>query len=134
MADTKQTQTGKRVLIVDDSKTIQKVVSAAVTSLGGNVVGTSSDGEDGVQKYKALKPDLVLLDVTMPNKDGRQCLKEIMEFDPRACVVMLSALNSEDVIKECLQIGAKAFIDKPSVSHNDALKRALERYLSRKAT
>lgn len=123
---------GNTVLVVDDSKTIQKVVSAAVKAAGGQVAGLCSDGEEGVKQFKLLKPDLVLLDVTMPNKDGRQCLREIMAIDPRAKVVMLSALNSDDIIKECLQLGALAFIDKISVSQVDSLAKELERYFLKK--
>lgn len=118
-----------RVLIIDDSKTIQKLVASCVTSLGATVAGIAGDGEEGVSLFNSLKPDLVLLDITMPNKDGRECLKEIMVSNPRATVVMLSALSSEEIIKECLALGAKAFLDKTVISQKEVLETELKRYI-----
>lgn len=120
----------KRVLIIDDSQTIRKLVSNQVTALGANIVGQASDGDEGVSLYKQHKPDLVLLDITMPNKDGRECLKEILLIEPRAFVVMLSAINSPEVIKECLSLGAKAFLNKTTTIADGSLKTELSRYLT----
>ncbi len=114
-----------RVLIVDDSRTVQRVVSAAVANAGAQVVACASDGEDGVESFRAHRPDLVLLDITMPNKDGRECLKEILALDPHAHVVMLSALSSDEVRKECLAEGAQDFIDKALIADSAAMKAKL---------
>ncbi len=122
-----------RILIIDDSKVIQRVVSEKLKAIQEEVVGLAGDGDEGVEKFKQLRPDLVLLDVTMPNKDGRECLKEILAIDPRASVIMLSALNSSEVIKECLALGAKAFIDKSVITEKDGLAKELARYLRKKA-
>lgn len=102
----------KKVLIIDDSSTIRKLVSKCVTTVGGEIVGQAEDGEEGLEKFRELSPDIVLLDVTMPNKDGRQCLREILQYNPDAFVIMLSSINSQDVVSECLDIGAKAFLNK----------------------
>ena len=122
-----------RVLIIDDSRTIQRSVTAQVEAAGGQVAGTASDGDEGVRLYQTLMPDLVLLDITMPNKDGREALKEILEINARATVVMLSAISSDEVIKECLALGAKAFLNKTTGFADGSLKDELARYLKPKA-
>ncbi len=122
-----------RVLIIDDSPTIQRVVISHVESAGGQVVGTATDGDEGILKFKELKPELVLLDITMPNKDGRECLKEILLIDARARVVMLSAISSPEVIKECLALGAKAFLDKTTGFTEGSLKAELLRFMNKEA-
>lgn len=115
-----------KVLIIDDSSTVRKLVSSCVIALGGEVVGTAKDGEEGFERFKVLQPDIVLLDVTMPNKDGRDCLREIMAVNPRAFVVMLSSINSSEVISECLDLGAKAFLDKIGNADIRGLQNALK--------
>lgn len=120
-----------RVLVIDDSATIQKLVSNFVTQAGGQVAGVASDGDEGLTLYKKLQPDLVLLDITMPNKDGRECLKDILTSNSRAQIVMLSAINSPDVIKECLAIGAIGFLNKPSGIADGSLQSELQRYISK---
>lgn len=114
-----------RVLIVDDSRTVQRIVSAAVADLGAVVVACASDGEDGLASFREHRPDVVLLDITMPNKDGRECLREILALEPGARVVMLSALSSEEVRKECLAEGARDFIDKALIADVPAMKAKL---------
>lgn len=115
-----------RILIVDDSRSIQKSVSWRIQKLGHTVLGLGSDGNEGAALYKAHQPDLTLLDITMPNKDGRECLKEILAINPSAKVVMLSAVGNPEVIEECLQIGALAFIDKSQMMKGDFLERKIE--------
>jgi two-component system chemotaxis response regulator CheY len=113
-----------KVLIIDDSSTVRRLVSNCVRALGGDIVGLAEDGDEGIEKFKTLKPDIVLLDITMPNKDGRECLKEIMAIDSTAFVVMLSAVGSEEVKTECFTMGAKAFLDK-QVNMESALNQAI---------
>jgi len=104
-----------KVLIVDDSIFIAKQLSQILTSEGFEVVGMASDGEQAVEKYKELSPniDLVTLDITMPKLDGISALQQIMEFDKNAVVIMVSALGKNDLVKNSLMIGAKNFIVKP---------------------
>ena len=104
-----------RVMVVDDSMFIAKQISQILTSEGFEVVATAADGEQAVEKYKEHHPnvDLVTLDITMPKMDGTQALQKIIEFDPKAKVVMVSALGRQDLVKKALLDGAKNYIIKP---------------------
>ncbi len=77
------------------------------------VVGEAEDGLLAVEKYKELRPDIVTMDITMPNMDGIAALKEILEFDPAASVLMVSAMGQESFIREAISSGAKGFVVKP---------------------
>jgi two-component system chemotaxis response regulator CheY len=96
-----------KVLIIDDSSTVRRLVSNCVRALGGDIVGLAEDGDEGIEKFKTLKPDIVLLDITMPNKDGRECLKEIMVIDFIVFVVMFLVVGFEEVKIECFIMGVK---------------------------
>ncbi len=98
-----------RVLIVDDSMFVTKQISQILSSEGFDIVGTAADGAEGVEKYKELYPDvdLVTMDITMPRMDGVTALEKIIEFDKEACVVMVSALGKQDLVKKSLLLGAK---------------------------
>lgn len=104
-----------RVLVVDDSMFVTKQINQILTSEGFEIVGTASDGAQGVEKYKELYPnvDLVTMDITMPKMDGVSALEKIIEFDKEARVVMISALGKQDLVKKALMIGAKNYIVKP---------------------
>ncbi|MDR1106588.1 MAG: response regulator [Treponema sp.] len=116
-----------RVLVVDDSMFIAKQLGQIFTSEGFEVAGTAADGAQGVEKYKELYPniDLVTMDITMPVLDGVSALEKILEFDKEACVIMVSALGKEDVVKKSLLMGAKSYIVKPLDR-----KKVLERVVS----
>jgi two-component system chemotaxis response regulator CheY len=116
-----------RVLVVDDSMFIAKQLGQIFTSEGFEVAGTAADGAQGVEKYKELHPniDLVTMDITMPVMDGVSALEKILEFDKDACVIMVSALGKEDVVKKSLLMGAKSYIVKPLDR-----KKVLERVVS----
>ena len=107
--------TSYRVLIVDDSMFVAKQLGQILTSEGYEVVATAGDGQDGVNKYKELCPnvDLVTMDITMPRMDGLTALEQIMAFDKNARVVMVSALGKEELVKKSLLLGAKNYIVKP---------------------
>ncbi len=104
-----------RVLVVDDSMFTGKQLSQILTSAGFEVIGTASDGAEGVEKYKELHPnvDLVTMDITMPRMDGVTALEKVIEYDKDAKVVMISALGKNDLVKRSLMIGAKNYIVKP---------------------
>ncbi|MDR1319483.1 MAG: response regulator [Treponema sp.] len=116
-----------RVLIVDDSMFIAKQLGQIFTSEGFEVAGTAADGAQGVEKYKELYPniDLVTMDITMPVMDGVSALEKVLEFDKNACIIMVSALGKEDVVKKSLLMGAKSYIVKPLDR-----KKVLERVVS----
>lgn len=107
--------TSYRVLVVDDSMFVTKQIGQILTSEGFEVVGTAADGQEGVDTYKELYPnvDLVTMDITMPRMDGVTALEKIMEFDKDASVVMISALGKQDLVKKSLLLGAKNYIVKP---------------------
>lgn len=104
-----------RVLVVDDSMFVAKQIGQILTSEGYEVAATAADGEEGVEKYKELFPniDLVTMDITMPKMDGITALEHIMNFDKNAKVVMISALGKQDLVKKSLLLGAKNYIVKP---------------------
>ena len=104
-----------RVLVVDDSMFVAKQLGQILTSEGYEVVATAGDGQEGVEKYKELCPnvDVVTMDITMPKMDGITALEQIMAFDKNARVVMISALGKEELVKKSLLLGAKNYIVKP---------------------
>lgn len=103
----------KRIVIVDDSIfLIRQLTAFFEAEMGYKVVGTGSDGYQAVALYRQHKPDLITLDITMPNKDGMEALAEIMEEFPDANVMMISAIRGQEMTK-CLRIGAKAYLEKP---------------------
>jgi two-component system chemotaxis response regulator CheY len=101
------------VMIVDDSDAIRMVLKDIVTIGKHNLVGELQNGEAALQEYIKSKPDVVLLDMAMPKKDGVSVLREIIEFNPVANVIMISASDNQETVKECLRLGARAYILKP---------------------
>ena len=101
------------VLVVDDSVFVTKQITQILTSEGFNVIGTAEDGEDAIAKYHQLKPDIVTMDITMPKMDGVTALQKIVESDPSAKIVMVSALGKQEMVKRSLMSGAKNYIVKP---------------------
>ncbi|MBE3593870.1 MAG: response regulator [Candidatus Carbobacillus altaicus] len=103
----------KRVLVVDDAAFMRMMIKDILTKNGYAVVGEASDGAQAVEKYKELQPDLVTLDITMPEMDGIAALKQIRAMDPQAKVIMCSAMGQQAMVIEAIQAGAKDFIVKP---------------------
>jgi two-component system, chemotaxis family, chemotaxis protein CheY len=102
-----------RVLVVDDAAFMRKMVSDALAKGGHEVVGEAGNGVEAVTRFQELKPDLMTLDITMPEKDGLTALAEIVAADPSARVVMCSALGQEAKVLEAIKLGAKDFVVKP---------------------
>lgn len=103
----------KRVLIVDDGSFMRTLIKGILTKHCYDVIGEAEDGLQGVEKYEELGPDLVTMDITMPHMDGIEALRNIMEIDPDASVIMISAMGQEVYIKEAIRLGAKSFVVKP---------------------
>ena len=110
-----------RVLVVDDSALIRKILIKLLNENGYNVIAEATNGVEGIELYKELKPDLVTLDITMPVMDGVEALKKIMEFDSDAKIAMISAAGQKEKLMEALKNGAELFITKP-FSEPDVLK------------
>jgi len=102
-----------RVMIADDSSSIRLVLEDILTIGKHEIVYQAKDGVETVEKYASLKPDILLLDLTMPKKDGLTALKEIKQIDPDAKIIMLSAADSQKMVNDCLEAGATTFIPKP---------------------
>ena len=102
-----------RVLIVDDAAFMRISIKNMLTKNGYEVVGEAENGKIGVEKYKELSPDIVTMDITMPELSGLDALKEIMKIDPNAQVIMVSAMGQEAMVRDAIISGAKGFIVKP---------------------
>lgn len=104
---------GKNILVCDDAAFMRMMIKDILTKNGYNVAGEAENGQKAVEKYNETKPDLVLMDITMPEMDGIQALKKIKEMDAGACVIMCSAMGQQAMVIEAIQSGAKDFIVKP---------------------
>ena len=111
------------IMIVDDSKFARKILSDVLVEEGHQIVGEAENAEGAVELYQRLKPDLVTMDIIMPEIEGTDtisALKEMVKKDPKAKVVMVSAMGQQDVVEECIQAGARDFIVKPFQPSNIA--------------
>ena len=104
---------GKRILITDDTAFMRMTLRNVLAKNGYEIVGEAEDGLQAVEKYAEMKPDLVTMDITMPNMDGITAIKKIMESDPSAKIVVVSAMGQKALVIEALNSGAKDFIVKP---------------------
>lgn len=103
-----------RVLIVDDATFVRTKLKKIVEKMDfAEVVGEATNGEDAVTLYKDLKPDVVTMDLIMPNRDGIQAIEDIITFDEAAKIIVVSAMGQEMSIAEAVEKGAKAYIKKP---------------------
>ena len=103
----------KNILICDDAAFMRMMIKDILTKNGYNVAGEAENGMKAVEKFKEVNPDLVLMDITMPEMDGIQALKEIKKLDGGAKVFMCSAMGQQAMVIESIQAGAKDFIVKP---------------------
>ena len=115
------------VLIVDDAAFMRMMIRDILTKNGLEVIGEAEHGAAAVEKFKELKPDIVTMDITMPEMDGITALKEILAVDSTAKVVMCSAMGQQAMVIEAIQAGAKDFIVKPFKPERviDAIKKTL---------
>lgn len=119
------------ILVVDDSKFMRKILTDILVAKGHRIVGEAENAEEAISSCQKLKPDLVTLDIIMPGvKEGNavSVLKEIVKQHPHTSVIMVSALGQEQVVKECIQAGARDFITKPF--EPDQIAQSVERVLT----
>jgi len=102
-----------RVLIVDDALFMRRMIRDIFSREGFEVVGEAENGAEAVRLHRELKPDLTTMDIVMPVLDGLSALREVVRMDPRANVIMVSALGQESLIAEAIEAGAREFIVKP---------------------
>lgn len=116
-----------RILIVDDAAFMRMMIRDILSKNGYEVVGEAQDGAQAIEKYKELKPDLITMDITMPEMDGISALKEIKKLDGNAKVIMCSAMGQQAMVIDAIQAGAKDFIVKPFQADRviEAIKKTL---------
>ncbi len=115
-----------RLLIVDDALIMRMKIRDIAKEAGWTIVAEAANGDDGVRLFQEHRPDLVTLDMVMPGMDGLAALKAIREIQPDANIVMVSAINQKDKLRECIENGAADFVVKPFDPAN--LKSFFERY------
>jgi two-component system chemotaxis response regulator CheY len=103
----------RRLLVADDALIIRRIIKDMATSAGWEVVGEASNGQEAIERYRELHPDAVTLDLVMPEHDGLHALHGIMDFDPQAKVLVVSALEQRGVLKDAIKAGAADFVAKP---------------------
>ncbi|WP_078413260.1 response regulator [Priestia abyssalis] len=103
----------KRILIVDDAAFMRMMIKDILSKNGYEVVAEAADGMQAIEKYNEHQPDLVTMDITMPEMDGITALKEIKKINPAAKVIMCSAMGQQAMVIDAIQAGAKDFIVKP---------------------
>jgi len=118
----------KKILIVDDAQFIRNRIKNVIEKMEfAEVAGEASNGDDAITLYKELKPDLVTMDLVMPNTDGIKAIEEIMKFDKNAKIVVVSAMGQELSILEATEKGAKDYIKKPFKEED--IYRTIEKFL-----
>ncbi len=116
------------ILIVDDAIFMRQSLKRALETHGHTVCGEAGDGREAISKFVELKPDVTILDITMPEMSGIEALKRIKEIDPNAKIVICSALGQQAQLAEAIQYGAQDFIVKPF--QEDRMLAAIEKVLS----
>lgn len=107
------TATKPRLLVVDDALIMRAMIKDVARQAGWDIAGEATTGAEAVDRYRELKPDLVTLDIVMPEMDGVEALRTIRAEDPAARVVMVSAIDQRSKLNECIQLGARDFVVKP---------------------
>ena len=115
------------ILIVDDAIFMRRIIKTALIESGFENIQEAKDGEEAVRLYKSRKPDIVLLDITMPGKSGIEVLEEIREEAPDAVVIMCSAIGQEKTIEKAVRKGASGYIIKPF--KKEELAEKIRKYL-----
>ena len=103
----------QRIMLVDDARVMRLMLSRIFEKAGYEIVGEAGDGIEAVEKYKEIRPDLVMMDITMPEMSGIDAVKEIIRFDPEARIIMCTAMGQRTLVLEAIAAGARNYIVKP---------------------
>jgi len=114
-----------KILVTDDAAFMRMQLKDILTKLGHEVIGEAENGLDAIEQYKKLEPEIITMDITMPEMDGIAAVKEIRKINPAAKIIMCSAMGQQGMVVEAIQAGAKDFIVKPFTP--DRIKEALEK-------
>ena len=121
----------KKVLIVDDAKVARMVLRKILEKAGCKVVAEATNGLDAVEKYKQLGPDIVTMDIVMPEMDGIESTREIKKIDPNAKVIITSTMHQKDLLQQAFDAGASSYVVKPY--ENDRILRTIDNVFHGKA-
>lgn len=119
---------GKKVLVVDDAAFMRMMIKDILLKNGYEIAGEAENGKKAVAMYQELRPDVVTMDITMPEMDGIAAVKAIKQIDPQARIIMCSAMGQQLMVMEAIQAGARDFIVKPF--QQDRVLQALEKVLA----
>lgn len=119
----------KRVLIVDDAAFMRMIIKDILTDNGYQIIGEAENGIEAIEMFNEAIPDLVIMDITMPEMDGIEAVKEIIKHDSSARIIMCSAMGQQEMVIESIEAGAKDFIVKPFQSDRviEAVRKVMER-------
>jgi two-component system chemotaxis response regulator CheY len=107
------TKKGAKVLVVDDAIFMRRMLADILKQGGYEVAGEAANGKESIEQYKKVKPDIVTMDIIMPEMGGIEAVKEIVDFDKKANILIVSAMGQQQLVVEAIQAGAKDFIVKP---------------------
>ncbi|TMN21392.1 response regulator [Lentibacillus cibarius] len=116
-----------KILVTDDAAFMRMQLKNNLTQLGHEVIGEAENGQDAVEKYKELEPELITMDITMPEMNGVEAVKEIKKLNSDVKIIMCSAMGQQEMVLEAIRAGANDFIVKPFSA--DRIKEALEKVL-----
>lgn len=116
-----------KILVCDDAMFMRQTLIRILESAGHTVIGQAEDGRDCINKYCALKPEIVLMDISMPEIDGIGATKQIVELDPNAKIIMVSAMGNIQKVVEAIDAGAKDFVVKPF--DPEKIKECIKKYI-----
>ena len=117
----------KKILVCDDTMFMRKLLKEILVDNGYEVIGEAENGIAAIEKYNLVKPDLILMDITMPEMDGIAALNKIIEIDSKAKVIMCSAMGQQSMVMDAIRAGAKDFIVKPFQAERvlEAIKKVI---------
>jgi len=119
-----------RVIVVDDETHVRTLIKSVISSMNCDIVGEAGNGRDAVSLFDKLKPHIMLLDINMPLKSGKQALADIKQKYPSACIIMLTSLTDRETIEDCIELGATGFIrkDLPIDEMREVIKKTWKTY------
>ncbi len=119
-----------RVMIVDDEDHVRKLITTVIKSMNCEIVGEAGNGKEAVSLFRTLKPNMLLLDINMPLKSGKEALADIKKRYPNAFVIMLTSLTDKETVEDCIELGASGFIrkDLPLDEMRDVIKKTWTAY------
>ena len=117
-------------MVVDDEKHVRTLIKSVISTMNCDIVGEAGNGKDAVTLYGELKPNMMLLDINMPLKSGKQALAEIKKKYPNAFIIMLTSLTDRETIEDCIELGASGFIrkDLPLDEMREVIKQTWKTY------